>query len=196
MGNDLRTLVLERPRGSIARVGKERFFLSLAFCIQGFKTLPRHQHFATYFKLFRIIGALGQLQGYGANRADIGRHVVATHTIASRHAAHQFTLLVGERDAEAVKLEFAANVKGRATQSFAHSAIEIAHLCAVVGIAQRQHGIFVRNLLKLVLLVASYAHRWRIGVCHFWMLCFEFLKLVHQHIKIVVGNLGAILHVV
>ena len=52
------------------------------------------------------------------------------------------------------------------------------------------------HLCELLIEVAAYTLRWRVGVCHVGMARFEVLQLVHERVKFEVGNVGTIEHIV
>ena len=93
-GHDATVLTFQRATRGIARIGKERFFARLAFLIESVEGTPRHQHFSADFEALRPIASGGQAQGDGANRAHVGRNIVAAHPIATRQGSYQRAVLI------------------------------------------------------------------------------------------------------
>ena len=83
-------LKLERARGRIPWVGKQRLFV--------LETVPWQQNLATHLEAFGPVQSIGQLQGHAADGDDIGRHIVASHPVASCHSPHHAPMLIGHRD--------------------------------------------------------------------------------------------------
>ena len=94
-GYESRVLALQCSACSIARIGKQRFLCFLPLCVEPLKHLPWHQYLAPYLKLLRIVVA-GEHERYAAYGAHVGCHVVAVHSVAACHSAHQSAVLVGK----------------------------------------------------------------------------------------------------
>ena len=105
-------------------------------------------------------------------------------------------MLVVETDAKAVKLQFAANLKGRAVQSVLHALEEFAHFLSVVSIGQTQHWPLVHHSGKLVVQVASHTLRRTVGIEEFGMLRFQILQLTHLGIEFLVRDGGRVQHII
>ena len=105
-------------------------------------------------------------------------------------------MLIEERDAQAVELQFATNVERLAAQTLRHALIERLHVATRIGVAQREHGTLVHHLLEIVGEVATYSLRRRIGVAHLGMPLFKFLQFVHHVVELAVGNLGSVEHII
>ena len=105
-------------------------------------------------------------------------------------------MLIEERDAQAVELQFATDVERLAAQALRHALIERLHVAARIGIAQREHGTLVRHRLEIVGAIAAHALRRRVGVAHLGMPLFEFLQFVHHVVELAIGNLGRVEHII
>ena len=108
----------------------------------------------------------------------------------------EFPDFVVKGDAQAVELQFAANGKRRAAQGFACALPEGFDIGPRIGVAERQHGAGVGHLYKFVVQVTAHAHRGRSVVSQFGMARFEPHELVHQFVKLLVGNHGRVFDVV
>ena len=126
----------------------------------------------------------------------IGRHIISLHAIAAGHRSYEVAPLIGERYGGAIILDLAAELEGLSTEGTLHTGIEVPHLVKRVGIAQREHGVSVRHLHKLIGDVATYTLGRRRGVKELGVLGFEILQLTHQAVKVEVRYLGPVEHVV
>ena len=93
----LGVLELKRSARRVSRIGEQRLFLLLSLLVQLLEHAPRHQYLASYLELLRIV-ASRQCQRNAAYGTDIGCHVVALFSVASRHGLHQFAVLVCQRN--------------------------------------------------------------------------------------------------
>ena len=186
-------LRLQGTRGRIAWIGKQRLFACLAFLVQPFEALPRHQYLPSDFKRGRIVTVKHQRDGaYGLY---IVRHVISLLAVSAGDGPHQLPLFISQRDGGAVVFQFAAYFK-ILIQSLPHSFKEVGDFAFRVGVTQGEHGVFVGHLREVLVKVAAYAHGRRVGVCIFGMLIFKLLQLSHQVVKLLVGNFGRIQHIV
>ena len=151
-----RRLLLERAGRRIARVGEKRLAVGLAFGVQAVERGVGHEDLAPDLEE-RGPSLAPQAQGYRADRADVGRHVVAFDAVAARQGLYELSLFVGERDGCAVELQF-ADVVRRA--GFALDAVEkLVQLLERVGVAQREHRVAVADGAELGRQVTAYAYR-------------------------------------
>ena len=191
--DDGRRLLLERAGRGVAGVGEEGLAGRFAFGVEAVERGVGHQDLAADFEEVGPVVAL-QPQGHRADRADVGRHVVALRAVAARHGPQQPAVFVGERDGRAVELQF-ADVLRRA--DFALDALdELVELLERVGVAERQHREPVPNGAELARQVAAHAHRRGVGVGQLGMGAFELLEFAHQGVEFEIGDLGRILDVV
>ena len=195
-GHQFRLLALQRSAGGIARIGKERFLGCLALGVEPLKHFPRHENLTAYLKLAGEVAPGVQHQRNAADGLHVGRHVVAMHTVATRHRPHQAALLVGERDAQSVVLHFAAHLEGLAVQTAAHAVVPVGHILFAVGVGQREHRISVGHLLEFLVQVGAHTLRRRVGVGHLGMARLQFLQLLHLEIELLVADDWLVQHVV
>ena len=195
LGHHLGVLALQRTAGSIARVGKEGLTLHLALPVEGLKADPRHQHLAADFKAVRIVAAV-EYQRYGAYGLHVGSHIVALLTVATGDSPHQAPLLIYQRYAEAVKLQFTANIKRLAAQSLIHAVVKGLHIGTVIRVGERQHWVAVAHLDKLMAQVAAHSLRGRVGVVELGVPFLQLHQQVHLLVKFAVADGGRALHVV
>ena len=186
-------MLLERARCGIARIGQQRFAVLLAFAVEAVERGIGHQHFAPYFEEIGVVAPL-QVQRNGANRADIGRYVIAPCAVAPRHGTEQSSVFVGERDGRAVEFELADEL--RLSELFLDASDEFVQLVERIGIAQRKHRIFVLHLDKVLVDVAAHAHARRSGIEMFRMPGFQILQFPHQLVELLIGDDGRIQYIV
>ena len=169
-GHQGRVLTFQGAARRITRIGKQRFFCRLTLGIKPLEHLPGHQYLTSYLKFRRPV-IPGQHQGNGTDGLHVVGHVITTNAIATGHGTHQSALLIGERNGKAVVFHLATDVKRLAMKPLHDTVvIEILHLLPVIGIGQREHGVFVRHLDKLLVQVATHSLRGRIGIIHVGML--------------------------
>ena len=118
------------------------------------------------------------------------------HAIATRHAPHEFSLLIGKRDGKSVVLQLTAHLEGFTPQQFAHAGIPLCHILLAVGIGQREHGIAMGHLGELLVEVAAHALCGRVGVGHLGMPGLQVLQLMHQEVELLVADDGLVEHIV
>ena len=190
-----RVLTLQRATGGVARVSKERLLGCLTLSVKTLKHLPRHQDLATDLKLMGIARA-GKHQRNAAYGLHVCRNIIALHTIATGDATHQLAVNIGKRNGKSVILHLAAHLKILATQSALHALIPVAHVLLVISVSQREHGILVHHLLKLAVQVASHTLRRRVWIRHLRMSSLKVLKFAHESIKVEIGNIRTVEHII
>ena len=188
-----RGLLLERAGRRVARIGQQRFARRLAFGVEPVERDVGHEHFAADFEQLGPPLAL-QPQRYGADGADVGRHVVALDAVAARRGQHQLPVFVGERDGRAVELQFADQL-GLAHLLF-DAVDEFVQFVKRVGVAQREHRKTVADAPEFRREVAAHADRGRIGVGILGILPFEVDELAHHRVEFEVGDFGSVFDVV
>ena len=193
LGDYGRGLLLERARCGIARIGQQRFAVLLAFAVEAVERGIGHQHFAPYFEEIGVVAPL-QVQRNGANRADIGRYVIAPCAVAPRHGTEQSSVFVGERDGRAVELQLTDQVGGPHLPLDAVD--ELVQLVERVGVAQREHREAVADGPKVGGQVAAHAHRRRVGVGILGILPLEVDELAHHRVELEVGDFGGVFDVI
>ena len=159
-------------RSGVARIGKERFLASFAFAVQGFERLPRHQNLAAYLECRGIVAV--QHERDGTDSFYIVRHVVTFLAVTAGHGAHQLAVFVGQGNGRAVVLQLATDFEVL-VQGLLHPFVEVGHLTFGVGVAQREHGIFVGYLREVLVQVAAYTHGGRILIRIFGVLLLQVL---------------------
>ena len=134
-----RIQVAHRSRGGVSGVGKERLAGILALFVDPRERRPRQEQLAAHLDAARRSVAQGERDRL--DRPHVRRHVLAAHAVAARGAAHEGTVLVGERDAEAVNLQLGHIRHRRVAEPgpLPHALIERAELLLVVRVVEAQH---------------------------------------------------------
>ncbi len=188
-----RGLQLERAGRGVARIGEERLARGFAFGVEPVERGVGHEDFAPDFEVVGPVVAV-EPQGHRADRAHVGRHVVALRAVAPRHGAHEASVFVGERYGRAVELQL-AHVFGRPDLPF-DAGDEFVEFVGRVGVAQREHRESVAHAAELRRDVAAHAHRGRVGIGVFGVFALQLRQLAHQRVELEVGDFGSVLHIV
>ena len=167
-GHQTRFLTFQCTAGSITWIGEQWLLGLLALLVQTLEHGPRHQYLTADLELARVARGSKQIvacwrfqhQGNRAYRLDIRRHIITMNTIATCHGLRQFTIDVGQRDRQTVVFHLAAYFEILAGQTFFHTLVPVGHVLLVVGVGQREHGIFVLHLTEFLVQVAAHALRW------------------------------------
>ena len=189
-------LTFEGAARGIARIGEERFFARFAFGVEAVERVPWHQHLPANFEVTGPVSPRGELQRDGTNGAHVGRHVVAAHPVTTCQGTHQRTVLIVQRNAQTVELQFTADRERFAVQTRLHAFIKFAHVVAVVRVAEREHRSLVFHLFERLVQVAAHALSGTVGVVAFRVCSFERLEFVHEFVELPVGDFRSVLYVI
>ena len=99
-------------------------------------------------------------------------------------------------DAETIKLQFAAYLKGSAMKSLAHTLVEFSHLLTVIGIGQTEHRALVKYRLKLIVEIRPHAPGRTVRVVQLRIHLLQVLQTMHLHVKLLIGDDWRIEHIV
>ena len=162
--HDSRVLLLQRTRSSIARIGKKRLLLFFTFLVQAVELGPGKQDLPPYLKCCRVSVA-HQFQRDRTDGFHVGRHIVATCPVATRHGSDQTSVLVCQGNGSSVIFQLGNNLE-RLVQVTGYALVKILHFIFRIGIAQRKHRIFMHYLFKLFGKVTPHplGRRMRIGI--------------------------------
>ena len=187
--DERRIEVAHRAGGGVARIHEQRLARCFLLLVHPLEGLLRQVHLAADLDAARR--AVLELQRDGADRPHVRGDVLAARAVAAGGAAHQPSVLVGERDAEAVDLEL-GDVGHRpcGVEAAPHALVERAQLLFVVGVVERQHRQQVLDGREPFGRAAADALRRRVGRDEIGMLGLERLQLAHQRVELGVGDLG------
>ena len=127
--------------------------------------------------------------------------VVSLHAVPTGEGPEQHAVLVCEADGRAIELEFAAICEG-GVNGLGCAFGEFLHLLNAVGVAQGQHGIFVRVFGEAafggVFLLQVRPHFASRGVrrCVLRILRFQVFQFMHELVVLEVAHRGRILHII
>ena len=188
-------LCLEGAGGGVAWVGEERLLVEGALGVEALERLPGHDYLAAYLK---EVGPSrpAEGEGYRLDGLDVGGDVVAVGAVAAGDGAQQAPVLVDERDARAVEFQLTHHHGLFAGEIFLDSVNPLVYLLHRICVGQRQHGVDVRHLLEAFGEVRPHTARGRQRVVHFGVAALKVLELVHEHVKLQVGDFGPVEHVV
>ena len=132
------------------------------------------------------------------NGADVRGHLVAARAVAPRGAAEQPSLLIGERDAQAVDLELGDVRHGCLAEpaGLPDPLVERTKLAFVVRVVEAEHRRHVLDRLEALHRTAGDALGRRVGGNQVRMVGFDLLELVEEPIEFLVGDFGVVVDVV
>ena len=199
---DLGILLAQRSGGGVAWVGEGVAALGIGLFIQTNKAAFGHIDLAAYFDGTLAVGThvgerrLEQVHGHILDGTHVERHVLARCAIATCGGAHEGSVLVGKRHAQAVDLKLAGIGDATGTERILGALEPRVELVQVHGIVHRIHARHVRDRRKLLAHVAAHAlgiavGRYQIGVGRL-----DFLQLNEHFVEGGVRDLGCVEHVV
>ncbi len=191
-----RIQIPHRAGRGVAGVGEERLARVVELAIDALERRARQVHLAADLDAPR--GAAAQRQRNRANRADIGGHVLAARAVAAGGAAAQRSVLVSERDAQAVDLEL-GHVRDGILATFgalSDALVERAQFLVVVGVVEAEHRHEVLDRVEAFDGTSGNALRRRIDGDEIGVVGLELLELVQQRVELRVGDLGIVVDVI
>src|SRR5215210_201920 len=197
-GGDLRVELPKRARGRVARVGEGGLTLLRPLLVDAGEAGDREVDLTTNLdQLGRILDP----QWDRLDRLQVLRDVLADAAVASRRAAREDTVLVGERDREPVDLrlrDVADLAPGdvEALELALHALRPGAELVLVPRVGEREHRLVVGDLLELVERLAADALRRRVRREQLGMIFFDPSQLAQQVVVVGVGDLRVVEDVV
>ncbi len=184
-----RVLQLERAGGGIARVGEQGLLVEGPLLVQPVERLPWQYDLASYLKAVGPV-ARPEHQRYAAYGLDVFGHVVTLLAVAAGHGPDEASVLVGQRDACAVKLHLAHDGHEKQSAGISEGLVAasgpLVDLLYRICVAQRQHGARMRHLHEPLGKVRAYAMRGRQRVVKLGICLFKPLELFHQGIILAV----------
>ena len=194
----LRVELADRAGGRVARVGERGQPGRGAVLVELGEVGARQVYLAAHLEQSRR--AL-HAQRDGLDRAQVLRHVLAQLAVAASGAAHQRTVLVHERDRQAVDLRLGLVLDSRVLhplllQQVVHACLPGAELVLVARVGERQHRLEVRHLLELRERLGANALGRRVGREELGMVGLDIPQLVHQLVVLGVRDLGIVEDVV
>ncbi len=191
---DARVLLPETPRGGVARVDEETIADVALTPVELLERRQRHEHLAAHLEARRDRVAV-QLLRDRADGGDVGGDVLARLAVAAGGAADESTVLVEQRDGEAVELGF-ADERDRIGDHPLDARVPGGQLLAVEGVVEREHRHHVAH-------GGERGRRWRadllerrVGGVERRVLLGEGLELTHQRVELGVGDFRFVVAVV
>ncbi len=190
-GDVRRVEVAHRAGGGVARVGVERQPGLGALAVGALERRHRQVGFAAHLDALRRAVVQGQRQR--PDGAHVGGHVLAAAAVAAGGAADQPAVVVGERQAQAVDLQFGhvADRPGH-VEPLAHALVEGQQFVAGEGVVEALHRRGVRDRVEAFGRAAADPLRRRVGRDEVRMRGLERDQLAHQRVELGVGDLGGV----
>ena len=123
-------------------------------------------------------------------------NIVAVNAVAAGDALHELSVYIRQRNRQSIVFKFATHLEFLAHKSTRHLFEPLLYVLFVIGVGQRQHGIFVCNLPEFAVQVGTNALGWRVRIVYFGVLGFQVLQFVHHKVEILVAYCRCIQHVV
>ena len=139
---------------------------------------------------------LGQMHGHILDGAHVERHVLARGAVAARGSAHEGSVLVGKRDAQAVDLELAGIGDATGTERILGTLEPRVEFVQIHGIVHGIHACHMRDRRKLLAHVAAHALGIAVGRHQVGIGRLDLLQLNEHFVEGGVRDLGRVEHVV
>ena len=146
---DFRIKLAQRPRRSIARIGKALGPARLLRRIKRRKIIVAHIHLATHFQ---NIWRKGKLMRNARNRARICSDIFACRPVAARCGLHELAVFIPQRQAQTVNLGLRSKAQAGLgnPQKLRRARDKIVNIRVFKSIAQRKHRLRMRHFGKPV----------------------------------------------
>ena len=139
---------------------------------------------------------LGQVHGHILDGTHVERHVLARDAVAARCRAHEGSVLVGKRDAQAVNLKLAGIGDAAGTERILGALEPRVEFVQIHGIVHGIHARHVRDRRKLLAHVAAHALGIAVGRHQVGIGRLDLLQLNEHFVEGGVRDLGRVEHVV
>ena len=114
-------------------------------------------------------------------------YVIAFNAVASCDGTYQFPIFVCQRDGGPVKLQLTTDFK-IFVECLAYTFIEFGDFRFGIGVAQRQHRVFMFHLREVLVQVTAHTYAGRIAVVVFRMSGLQVLQFAHQLVEFLVAD--------
>jgi hypothetical protein len=193
-GGDPRVKLAHRARGGVARVGEERQPLAGPVLVQLLEALAGQEHLAADLEPGREIAPKGERNA--PDGPQVLRDVLAAVAVPARGAGDKLAALVNQCDREAVHLQLGDKLEVRLVEQARDALVpgeqlvlgeDVAQAEQRLGVLDHPEGLDRRRAHPL----GRRVRRRQTGVVRL-----ELGQLPHQHVVVVVADLGAVQHVV
>ena len=199
---NLRILLTQAASSGVARVGEGVAALGIGLFIQTYKAAFGHIDLAAHLNGTLAVGAhvgergLGQVHGHVLDGSHVERHVLARGAVAARGRAHESSVLVGKRHAQAVDLELAGIGDATGTERILDALEPRVEFVQVHGIIHGIHACHVRYRRKLLAHVSAHTLGITVGCHQVGIGRLDLLQLNEHFVEGGIRDLGCIEHVV
>ncbi len=183
------------PGGGVTRVGERGLPLFFLPPVELLEVFERHVHLAPRFDdPGRVVV---ERVWDGADGTEVGRHVFADGPVAARRPTGEASVLVAQRDGEAVDLPLGDVAWGLVlAEQPSHAGVPLPQILDLAGVCEGEHGNRVPGLLETLDRFAAYPLGGRVRGDQLRALAFQFFQLPVQGVVLGVGDLRCVLDVV
>ncbi len=189
-GGDLRILLAQAPRGGVAGIGEGVAVLAAGGGIVAREGLEGHVDFAA--DLQQSGWGAPQPKGDRPDRLGVGRHILPGFPVAARGGLRQASPLIGQRDPDAVDLQFRGICGRGAAQSLARPLVPGQQRLGGVGVVQREHRNAVPDGPEDVRRHAADPLSGRVPGDQLRVAGFQRLQLLHERVILGIGGVGLV----
>ena len=194
LGGDGRIELADGAGGGVAGVGEERFAPLGALGVHALEAALRHVDLAAHLEGRGKVARQGE--GDGADRAQVGRDVLAAAAVPARGALHEASPLVGEGDGEAVDLRLRREGEVVASRAFGGAAVPVGQVLGAAGVAEAEEGGAVLDRGERLEGGGADALGGGVGGDELGEGFFQPAQLVQELVVLAVADLGRVEHVV
>src|SRR5437867_9702929 len=178
--------MLQGTSGGISRVRKQRQTCLRSFVVQFFEAAFVHVNFPARFEKFRCTAV--QSLWNGTDRLDVLRDLVARNAIAAGGGMAKASVLVQQRNSDAVHFGLDHNRNLLVWQEPGDSRVEISHLFFGISIAEAQHRRAVLDLRERFERFSTNALGGRIWRDEIWELRLQIDQLLVEPVVFAVAD--------
>ena len=185
--HDGRIKLLERSGGGVARIGKGRLPGGGALFVERGELRLGQKDFPAHFKQPGNVRARKPL-GNAGNGADVLGDVVAGRAVAARGGILKHTLLVEQRNGDAVDLRLDDGLDFLPRKQLLQTHEKSGNLLLGIRVVQAEHGRTMADLRERLQRRSAHAARGRIGRGKLGVLRLQVLQFAVEPVVFLVGN--------
>jgi hypothetical protein len=193
---DGRILLAHGTRRRVPGIGERRLPRLLQLPIQPLELRAWHEHLTADLDLRQRGQRPLECQRQAADRAEIGRDVLADPSVAARGPAQETAALVHEGDAEPVDLRLAHVAEGGPRERALEPGLELAQVVRRHGVVEGKHRGAMLDRAERVDGLSGHALGRAVGCYEVGKGRFELAELPHEGVVLGVGDLRSRLGVV
>ena len=191
-GGDLWVELAHGAGCGIAGIGKQHLAVYLPLGVELLKDRLGHVDLAAHDE---TRGGVLDAQRQGAHGAQVLGHVLADETVAARRTADKDAVFILQRHGQPVDLRLHGVGMGAVDQGI-HAVAEGVELVDGENVRQALQRDLMLHLLKLAQGLPAHALGRGVGRDELRVLRLQLFKPLHEHVKVIVGDDGRVLHIV